>query len=270
MLETLPNSLAHLYEGRMDAALRLAVQAGRSTLRYFQTHDFRVERKSDRSPVTIADKNAEQLIRNSLQEQYPADAILGEEFGAAGGDSEYRWIVDPIDGTKSFISGVPLYSTLVGVTRHGQPTIGIIYIPALDEVVLAAVGHGAWHACQQQPWKPARVSKQSNLGEGLFVTSQVDNFDKRQARQAFDQLSEAAYVTRTWGDGYGYLLVATGRAEVMVDPVVNPWDVAAVMPVIEEAGGRFSDWQGRPSIQTGDGIGSNGLVHDQVLSILRS
>lgn len=268
MLPELPQELSSIHQARFGIAMRLAVAAGQSTLRYFRTNGFQVERKSDASPVTIADKEAEQEIRRELASRYPNDAILGEEFGEAGGESEYRWIIDPIDGTKSFISGVPLYSTLVGVTHHGKPSIGVIYIPALDEIVVAAIGHGAWYAQGNTPWNRARVSQQSDLGEGLFVTSQVDTFDRRDARAAFDRISNAAYVTRTWGDGYGYLLVATGRAEVMVDPIVNPWDVAAVMPVIEEAGGRYTDWNGVPSIQTGNGVGSNGLVHSHVLSML--
>jgi histidinol phosphatase-like enzyme (inositol monophosphatase family) len=269
MLPELPPPLSSIENGRFGTAVRMAISAGRSTLRYFRTNTLQVERKSDASPVTIADKEAEQEIRRELEQRYPDDAILGEEFGEAGGETEYRWIIDPIDGTKSFISGVPLYSTLVAVTRHGKPSIGVIYIPALDEIVIAAVGHGAWYSQGSAAWTRARVSQQSELGQGLFVTSQVDTFDRRNARQAFDRISEAAYVTRTWGDGYGYLLVATGRAEVMVDPIVNPWDVAAVMPVIEEAGGRYTDWQGKPSIQTGNGIGSNGRVHDTVLAMLK-
>ncbi|MDZ4852590.1 MAG: histidinol-phosphatase [Pirellulaceae bacterium] len=269
MPKELPSHLSAIDQGRFGTAFRLAVAAGQSTLRYFRTSGFQVERKSDKSPVTIADKEAEQLMRRELEVAFPNDAILGEEFGEVGGDSEYRWIVDPIDGTKSFISGVPLYSTLVGVTRNGKPSIGVIYIPGLDEIIVAATGHGAWYAQGESQWIRARVSQQSDLGEGLFVTSQVDTFDRRDARAGFDRVVNAAYVTRTWGDGYGYLLVATGRAEVMVDPIVNPWDVAAVMPVIEEAGGRFTDWDGIATIQTGNGVGSNGHVHEQVLAMLK-
>lgn len=265
----LPQHLSAIDGGRFGNAVRLVIAAGQSTLRYFRTRGFQVERKSDASPVTIADKEAEQWIRSELEKIYPEDAVLGEEFGEAGGDSEYRWIIDPIDGTKSFISGVPLYSTLVGVTRNGKPTIGAIYIPALDEIVIAAVGNGAWYTQGNSQWQRAQVSQQSNLREGLFVTSQVDSFDRREARDAFDRVAQAAYVTRTWGDGYGYLLVATGRAEVMVDPIVNPWDVAAVMPVIEEAGGRYTDWNGEASILTGNGVGSNGHVHNHVIEMLK-
>jgi len=266
----LPGTLSGHENGRMAVAVDLAILAGDSTLKYFRSHNYQVERKSDRSPVTIADKNAEQLIRVELAKRYPTDAVLGEEYGAIEGESEYKWIVDPIDGTKSFISGVPLYSTLVGVTRNGVPTVGVIYIPAMGEIIVAAIGHGAWYREGSADWQRARVSSVDDLSEGLFVTSQADNFDARGARTALDQLTKASYVTRTWGDGYGYLLVATGRAEVMVDPICNPWDVAAVLPVIVEAGGTFSDWNGLSKIDTGDGVGSNGKVHQQVLKILQN
>jgi histidinol phosphatase-like enzyme (inositol monophosphatase family) len=270
----LPEALVGLEHGRMAAAVELAILAGDSTLKYFRSSNYQVERKNDRSPVTIADKNAEQLIRGELSKRYPSDAILGEEFGAVEGESEYKWIVDPIDGTKSFISGVPLYSTLVAVTRGGVPTIGVIYIPALKELIVAAIGHGAWYSdgpgAPNRTWQRAQVSSVESLSEGLFVTSQADNFDARGARNSLDMLTEASYVTRTWGDGYGYLLVATGRAEVMVDPICNPWDIAAVLPVIVEAGGTFSDWKGDSRIDTGDGVGSNGKVHSHVLEILKN
>ena len=270
----LPEALVGLENGRMATAVELAILAGDSTLKYFRSRNYQVERKNDRSPVTIADKNAEQLIREELSKRYPSDAILGEEFGAIDGETEYKWIVDPIDGTKSFISGVPLYSTLVAVTRSGVPTIGVIYIPALKEIIVAAIGHGAWYcedtSDQNASWQRAHVSSVESLSEGLFVTSQADNFDARGARHSLDKLTAASYVTRTWGDGYGYLLVATGRAEVMVDPICNPWDIAAVLPVILEAGGTFSDWKGDRRIDTGDGVGSNGKVHSQVLEILKN
>jgi histidinol-phosphatase len=270
--ERIPLELRNLYDGRFEAAVELAIAAGDSTLRYFRSRDYTVERKNDRSPVTIADKDAEQLIRRGLLERFPGDSILGEEFGTQEGSSEYRWIIDPIDGTKSFISGVPLYSTLVGVTQDSQPKVGIIYIPALREIIVAGVGTGAWYSSLGSGytcnWQRAQVSSLRSLSDGLFVTSQSDNFDAQGARSAYDRLTASSYVTRTWGDGYGYLLVATGRAEVMVDPIVNPWDVAAVMPVIVEAGGTYTDWKGQPRIDSGNGVGSNGHVHADVLKYL--
>ena len=262
-----PAPLQTALGGRLAAAVELATVAGRSTLQHFQRDTFTVVRKGDNSPVTVADQQAEQLIREQLQQRFPQDAILGEEFGEQPGTSEYQWIVDPIDGTKSFIGGVPLYSTLVGIVQGKQSLAGVIYLPALDEIVFAARGLGAWHAATGQVPRRCSVSSRS-LDDGLFVVSQVDTFDKRGAGEGFRALQAAAYVTRTWGDGYGYLLVATGRGELMVDPIANPWDLAAVQPIIEEAGGRFTSWSGQPDAFAGDGIGSNGLVHAQALQAL--
>lgn len=254
-----------LYAGRAQAAIDLAKLAGRSTLQYFGKQ-FDVERKGDSSPVTIADKNAEQLIRTELAKRFPEDAILGEEFGEQSGSSEYQWIVDPIDGTKSFITGVPLYSTLVALLSNRKVLTGVIYIPALDEMVYAAQGSGAWHAVGSKPPVRAQVSKRE-LADGAFLVSQSDLFARRAATEVFEALQAAAYVTRTWGDGYGYLLVATGRAELMVDPVANPWDLAAVQIVIEEAGGCFTDWKGNRTAFGGDGIGSNRVAHATALEL---
>jgi histidinol phosphatase-like enzyme (inositol monophosphatase family) len=280
----LPNELQHAFDGRVQCAMDLAVAAGRTTLKYFRTDRYQVERKRDKSPVTAADKEAEQVVRDMISHRFPVDAILGEEFGVVAGDSQYEWIIDPIDGTKSFISGVPLYSTLVGMTEGGVPVIGVIAIPALGELIIAAKGLGAWYGAKPLnsmgaepsvfeaelvPMVRAKVSTQPRLEDGLLLTSQADNFARRHAQSAYSRLESAAYITRTWGDGYGYLMVATGRAEVMIDPIVNPWDVAAVAPVVMEAGGRFSTWSGAYDIRESHCIGSNGLVHDQVLDVLK-
>jgi histidinol phosphatase-like enzyme (inositol monophosphatase family) len=253
---------------RLDLARVIAREAGEITLSYFQRPDLSVERKGDSSPVTVADRDAERHLRKRIAEKFPHDAILGEELEAVAGTSGYRWILDPIDGTKSFITGVPLYSTLVGVEKDGQALVGLIRIPALDEQVYAAVGRGAWHQRGAQTPVPARVSQRA-LSSGAFVTSQVDSFAKRGAHEAFERLSAAAYVTRTWGDGYGYLLVATGRAELMVDPIMNVWDAAAIQPILEEAGGTFTDWSGRPTIHAGEGIATNGRELAAILAITR-
>lgn len=253
---------------RLEVAVQCAREAGQFTLQYFQTEVLQVERKSDDSPVTIADRGAEQLLRDRIAAQFPGDAIIGEELGEVAGTSGFRWILDPIDGTKSFISGVPLYSQLIGVEQDGRGMIGVIALPALGEMVYAARGQGTWHVRGQHAPRQVHVSNRT-LDKGLFVTSQVDSFDKRGAADAYHQLQQLAYVTRTWGDGYGYFLVATGRAEVMVDPVMNVWDAAAVQPVVEEAGGTFTDWRGDSTIRGGEGISTNGVVLPQVLDITR-
>jgi histidinol phosphatase-like enzyme (inositol monophosphatase family) len=267
-----PDALAE----RLAAARRAAVAAGRETLRWFRHGDLAVTLKADRSPVTQADLAAEAVLRRELLGAFPDDGFLGEETGATRGRSGYEWVCDPIDGTKSFIHGVPLYATLVGCRRigdapeaAGSPIVGVIAIPAADESVFAAVGSGAWHQRGDGAPTPARVSPAAALSDGLFVTSDATSFDARGRRDARDALEATCRLSRTWGDGYGYLLVATGRAEAMIDPLLNPWDAAAVMPVIVEAGGRFSDWRGLPRIDSGDGIATNGLVHAEVLEILR-
>jgi histidinol phosphatase-like enzyme (inositol monophosphatase family) len=260
-----PAPFRGLYAGRAEAAVELARMAGQSTLQYFGKQ-VDVQRKGDNSPVTIADKQAEQLIRAELSKRFPEDAILGEEFGEHSGTSEYQWVIDPIDGTKSFITGVPLYSTLVALLSNRQVLAGVIYIPALDEMISAAKDNGAWHSVGNEDPIRASVSKRT-LADGAFLVSQSDLFARRGASQVFDGLQSAAYVTRTWGDGYGYLLVATGRAELMVDPVANPWDLAAVQIVIDEAGGCFTDWKGNRTAFGGDGIGSNGVTHNDALEL---
>ncbi len=263
----IPEQVGDAFEGRLRIAVELARLAGDSTLELFQASGLEVERKGDDSPVTAADRRAEQLIRDRLSDVLPQDAVLGEEFGERAGSSDFQWIVDPIDGTKSFISGVPLYSTLVGLVSGQQCLAGVIYIPGLQEMVFAARGAGAWHVRGGQPAVQAKVSNR-RLKDGLFVVSQVDSFAERGAGQGYQNLEREAYITRSWGDGYGYLLVATGRAELMVDPIANPWDLAAVQSIVEEAGGKFSSWAGQPSVFGGDAVGSNGLVHPQALELL--
>lgn len=269
----LPNtgySLDHVkdaLEGRLATAVRLAKLGGDVTLKYFQQSNVEVIRKGDDSPVTIADRQAEQAIRDQLAQLYPDDAILGEEFGEQSGTSEYQWILDPIDGTKSFISGVPLYSTLVGIVRGRECLGGVIHIPAMQETVFAARTAGCWHTRQGSEPSRCQVSNRA-LEDGLFVVSQVDSFRERGAEAAYLNLEKAAYITRSWGDGYGYLLIATGRAELMVDPIANAWDLAAVQPVVEEAGGKFTSWSNEPTVFGGDGVGSNGKIHAQALAAL--
>jgi len=258
---------------RLEVALEATRAAGLETLRWFGDPRLAVERKADASPVTQADRAAEAILRRHLLGAFPADAFLGEETGASPGTSGYEWIVDPIDGTKSFVRGVPLYATLVGCRLGGRGVLGVIAIPALDELAYAAVGGGAWHVRSGGAAAAARVSGRDSLAESLVCSSDFVDFGRwpgggDAGRAARTRLESAAEFVRTWGDGYGYLLVATGRADVMIDPRFNPWDAAAVQVVVSEAGGRFSDWHGRDRIDSGDGLATNGLVHEQVLELI--
>jgi histidinol phosphatase-like enzyme (inositol monophosphatase family) len=259
---------------RLNFAVRIAQEAGDVTLRYFRRVDLAVERKADMSPVTIADREAETLLRARIADRFPKDGIVGEEFGTQIGTSPFQWVFDPIDGTKSFIHGVPLYTTLVAMLRDNEPLVGVIHAPAVAETVYAAKGGGCWQLRERnQSPQPARVSSVARLSDGLLLTTEFASFARNRLADAVERflnLQRTARLTRTWGDGYGYLMVATGRAEVMIDPVVNLWDAAPLQPVIEEAGGQFGDWNGAATIHAGEAIATNGLVAAEVLAMTRS
>jgi histidinol-phosphatase len=257
-------------EPRLVLAVEAAREAGRVTLDYFRRDDLDIELKCDDTPVTAADRRAEEYLRQRIATAFPADGILGEELGEQPGTSGFRWVLDPIDGTKSFIHGVPLYATLIGVECEGQSVLGVIRIPAMDECVYAARGLGAWHNWADQSRRSARVSPQRSLAQSLFVTSEVLSFDKMGRRAAYDRLQAAARLTRTWGDAYGYLMVATGRAEIMVDPVMALWDAAPMPVILEEAGGTFTDWSGNPGHQAGEGVATNKALLREVLPLLQA
>ncbi|MEX2119812.1 MAG: histidinol-phosphatase [Pirellulales bacterium] len=255
---------------RLELALAAAEEAGAITLEFFRRGNYQVELKPDQTPVTVADRKAEQRLRERIEGRFKSDAILGEELPSRDGTSGFRWILDPIDGTKSFVSGVPLYGTLIGVEFDGQSVIGVINLPALGESVYAAAGQGAWCARDGMETRQARVSDKTSLADALFCTSELAAYDGPGRRPALAQLESACRLARTWGDCYGYVLVATGRAELMLDPVVNLWDCAAIQPILEEAGGTFTDWQGHRTMHAGEAVATNGHVLDQVLAITRA
>jgi len=247
---------------RLAFAVDAAYRAGKSTLAHFQVGT-KVETKADASPVTVADKNAERLIRTLIEAQFPGDAILGEE---EGGDTDAlnRWVVDPIDGTKSFISGVPLYATLVAYEQDGQPLLGACYFPALDEMLYAERGQGAFLNGRQ-----IRVSTRAEVKGGLLASGGPKSMIHYGRWDGFAALSEKAMTTRTWSDAYGHALVAAGRIDAMIDPIVNRWDVSAVSVIVQEAGGLFTDFKGRNPFDKGndnlEAVSSNGLMHEEIL-----
>ncbi|MEO2000789.1 MAG: inositol monophosphatase family protein [Pirellulales bacterium] len=261
---------------RLEIAIAATRKAGQKTLQWFRTDNLTVTRKNDQSPVTAADVAAEKILQKELLASFPEDSFLGEETGCTKGCSEYEWVVDPIDGTKSFIQGVPLFATLVGCRKNGEGVLGVIYIPALEEIAYASVGQGAWYEQRGHDRVPARVSTKTLLSESLLCSSDFRDFRRRPpeldakmaGREVRDDIEDACRIVRTWGDGYGYLLVATGRAEAMADPMLNAWDAAAVAVVVTEAGGKFTDWTGVCNINAGDGIASNGSTHENLLKLL--
>ncbi|XZE54821.1 inositol monophosphatase family protein [Planctomycetaceae bacterium SH139] len=264
-----PTSWGEQHGGRLAGLVRLGEQTAAVTLRYFRDASLAVEAKADESPVTIADREAESEFRRLVSEQFAEDAVLGEEHEDLAGTSGYRWVVDPIDGTKSFVAGVPMYSTLVALEYEDRPIAGGIWIPALGEVAVAAAQLGCWYRPSRgADWQVARVSSRDRLDRAIFVTTAADSFAEVDSLDRFERLQQAAWFTRTWGDGYGYLLVATGRADLMVDPIVSPWDIAAIAPVIIEAGGLFSDWQGVATTKGTQAVGTNGILHAQILELL--
>jgi histidinol phosphatase-like enzyme (inositol monophosphatase family) len=240
---------------RLEVATDAARRAGAATLKYFQT-DLEVETKPDRSPVTVADREAEETIRSFLLEEYPQDTFVGEERGTREGSSSWRWIVDPIDGTKSFVHGVPLYGVLIGLEDGaGEVVLGVVYLPGLDELVRAARGEGCW-------WngKRAQVSDTAVLEEASVCLTSLDSFKNSGQRGALEVVWQRARQLRGWGDCYGHVLVATGRVDVMLDPILNEWDCAALLPILEEAGGSFTDWSGQRTHRGGSGISTNGKI----------
>jgi histidinol-phosphatase len=243
----------------VDDALAIATEAAELTLRWFGRDDLAVERKVDGTPVTEADRAAEALVRERVREAFPDDGVLGEEQAEHVGTSGRRWIVDPIDGTKAFTRGVPLYTTLLAVEDETGPLAGVIVVPALTERVWASTGGGCFH-----DGSPCRVSAQASLSGAYLTTSSYSHWPE----DALLAAHRSGAALRTWGDGYGYLLVATGRMDVMVDPEAEPYDLAAMPVIIGEAGGRFTDRTGAARYDGGSGVATNGVLHDDVLALL--
>ena len=241
-------------------AIEVATAAGELTQSYFRSADLEVISKADGSPVTEADQRAEQLIRDAIAAEFPNDSLMGEEYGedaATGTSSGRQWVIDPIDGTKSFTAGVPMYSNLLAVVDDGVPVLGILNLPAVSELLSAAVGQGAF--CNSEP---IRVSDKASLKGAYVTTSSVRYWPEAYLQRVLDE----GIILRTWGDAYGYAMVATGRAEAMIDPRVNVWDVAPIGVILSEAGGAFTDLDGNDQITGGSGIGTNGTLHDTFLT----
>jgi len=235
----------------LEAVESLARLTGGVALRHYRSA-LSVERKADGSPVTAADRAAEQAAREWVRQTFPRDGVLGEEFGEERAGARRRWIIDPIDGTKSFVRGVPLWGSLVALCEGDSVLAGAAFFPAVDELVVAATGGGCW-------WNGAAcsVSRVAELSAATALTTDERFSEKPAWRGGWDRLTAHVDVSRSWGDCFGYLLVATGRAEIMCDPVLSPWDAAALQPIITEAGGVFTDWSGNATAFGGSAVATN-------------
>ncbi|MFP3981840.1 MAG: inositol monophosphatase family protein [Desulfobacterales bacterium] len=252
------------YRSYMEFAVETAYLAGRLTLGYFQA-GIRPEFKADDTPVTVADQRAEELIRSRIKHKYPRHAVVGEEFGESGGlDPQHRWYIDPIDGTKAFTRGVPLYAVLLGLEIEGRVEVGVAYFPALNEMVAAATGQGCWLNGRR-----ARVSQVSELSQAVVLFTDAGSFEQYGRKEAWERICRSAWVRAGWGDAYGHCLVATGRAELMLDPVVNTWDCAPFPPILKEAGGYFGDWTGNTTICANEAVSVNAELLSAVMAKIR-
>jgi len=256
---------------RLGLAVEAARAAGAVTLRYFQGDKLGTVAKDDGSPVTEADREAERTLRAAIESAYPDDAVLGEEFGEKDGAGDAcRWVLDPIDGTVSFVHGVPLYGVLVGVFRGATPLAGVVHMPALGETVYAAAGGGAW-------WVPgpgrepreASLSSVDRLADAMVVTTGLEYFRQAGVGGLFGELADRCGRVRGWSDCYAHLLLATGRCEAVVEPVIKPWDVGPMPAILGELGGVITDWSGEHRIDGGRAIASNARVHGELLELVR-
>lgn len=246
----------------LSVAADAAHLAGRRTLAHFNA-GVDVEIKHDDTPVTIADREAERVVREVISRRYPTHGIVGEEGEDVRGDERYKWVIDPIDGTKSFIHGVPLYGVLIGVEVRGRPSVGVIYLPGTDELIAAADGEGCtWNG------RACRVSDVATIEQATVLCGSVTRALGRS--DAYGTIARRARLNRGWGDCYGYALVATGRAEAMLDPRIHPWDCAPLPPIFREAGGWCGTWSGEETIYGPDFVATNGRLKAEILSVLAS
>lgn len=246
----------------LDFAVATAYEAGRLTLGYFRT-GLEADFKDDDSPVTRADREAEQLIRRCIEACYPGHAIVGEEFGTTNEGASHRWLIDPIDGTKSFVRGVPLYGVLIGLEIEGRVEVGAAYFPALDEMVAAATGHGCtWNGRRVQ------VAATTELSRSFVSFTGAERFAKYGRAAAWERVQQAAYYCVGWPDAYGHALVATGRVELMLDVQMSPWDGGPFPVILREAGGYFGDWTGQETIYADDALSTTQALLPAVLDLL--
>lgn len=253
------------YIRELEYALRVVKASERITLKYFRSR-FKVNYKSDKSPVTIADKTCEKFLVGELSKKFPHHGFYGEEFGAEEGrmspphKSAMRWIIDPIDGTRNFTRGIPYWGTLCGLEHEGEIVAGIMALPALKTTYYASKGHGAF-----KNGKRVKASKLKELDKSAVIFGGLSYFIGTEYEKPFLEIVKSSYHDRGFGDCFGYTFVADGSAEAMLDPVVSPWDVAAIKIIIEEAGGIYTDFKGNSTIYSRTGLAGNPYIHELIL-----
>ena len=252
----------------LELALRLADTADAISLARFRAADLRVTRKPDRTPVTDADTAVEDALRHAIATERPSDAVLGEERGGAVTDAERGWVIDPIDGTKNFSRGVPAWASLIALTVRGEPVVGVASAPALGRRWWAARGEGAWTSDPSGTPRRIAVSGVGELGDAYLSTTDIKTFAEIGRRDDYLRLVDACWETRAFGDFWQYCLVAEGALDLAVDAAANPWDLAALVPILAEAGGALTDLSGAETFAGGDGLASNGAVHKAALAIV--
>ena len=246
----------------LDFAVETAHQAGQLTLGYFN-RGIQPETKEDETPVTVADRQAEELMRRRIEKAYPEHGILGEEFEEKEGSS-HRWLLDPIDGTKSFVRGVPLYGVLMGLEIEGKVEVGVAYFPALGEMAYAATGEGCYLNGRR-----VQVMQTASLAQSTVSFTDMGNFERYGRGASWGRIYHTAAYRVGWSDAYGHMLVATGRLELMLDPIMNAWDCGPFPALLREAGGYFGDWAGNETVYGNEGLSTTQKLLPEVLELIR-
>jgi histidinol-phosphatase len=265
--------VAEQYADDLALARRLADAADLITLARFGAGDLRVDTKPDLTPVTDADRGVEESLRHRLADARPDDAVSGEEFGGTPGDARRRWVIDPIDGTKNFVRGIPVWATLIALLDGDDPVLGVVSAPAMGRRWWAARGSGAWSgsagAGEGPDERPLAVSRVNRLEDASLSYSSLSDWATAGRRDRFLALADRVWRTRAYGDFWSYMLVAEGAVDVAAEPDLSLWDMAALAPIVTEAGGRFTDLDGTDGVRGAGAAASNGALHEAFVAALR-
>jgi len=242
--------------------VKLLADESKKIIKEYYRKEIIIETKDDLSPVTIADKKSEEIMRQLIMREFPDHGIIGEEFGNYNPDAEYKWILDPIDGTKSFICGTPLFGTLIALLKNDEPILGAINLPVLDEFLIGD------NTSAELNGNKVSVRKCEDVSAAVLLITDYNNFEKYRSLTGLNNLIRRVKLFRSWGDCYGYYLVATGYADIMIDPIMSQWDLTALIPVINGAGGTITDYYGNNPLKGNSIVATGGTIHNEVIKIL--